>query len=180
MCGESRTHGSVGEPGTGDRPVLPYLNFTVALHRGAIIMRTLAIVIIFCILLSVGYSQEKSNYDAGIEAYKRGAYSIAIYDFELRAMKENDPIAQFGLGYIYDQFSDSKSKYWYEKAADQGYVPAQNNLALMYVSKALAADVKDDLKGNLERASQWLQQAEKQQNNSILQFNNGLLVVCHN
>ena len=144
-------------------------------------MRTLAIVMILCILLSVGCSQEKSNYDAGISAYKREYIGIALYDFELRAMEKNDPIAQFCLGYIYDQdlkVYKSKAKEWYEKAAHQGYAPAQNNLGLMYTFEAVEAylaGARDDMRANLRIASQWLQKAEKQQNNSIPQLNNGLL-----
>ena len=40
---------------------------------------------------------EPSNYDAGLAAYHRGHYEVAMYDFESRAMK-GDPVAQFCLG----------------------------------------------------------------------------------
>lgn len=63
-------------------------------------MRTLAIIVIFYTLLSIGCTSEKSDYDAGIEAYKRGHYTTALYDFEKRA-NQGDPVAQFCLGYMY-------------------------------------------------------------------------------
>ena len=44
-------------------------------------------------------TEESSNYDAGIAAYERGHYEMAMYDFEQRAM-QGDPIAQFCLGYM--------------------------------------------------------------------------------
>ena len=70
-------------------------------------MRILAILVIVCTLLSVGCSSEKPNetpnYDAGIAAYKRGHYAVALSNFESRVMKdENDFVAQFCLGYMYD------------------------------------------------------------------------------
>lgn len=115
-------------------------------------MRTLAIIIILCALLSVGCNNEKSNYDAGIEAYKRGHYSVALSNFESRVMKaEDDFVAQFCLGYMYDQrqiplpenLKNSKeaektewykknAEKWYTKSADQNYTPAMNNLAKMH------------------------------------------------
>ena len=99
-------------------------------------MRILAILVIVCTLLSVGCNSEKSDYDAGIAAYKRGHYTTALYDFEKRA-NQGDPVAQFCLGYMFEEgkgvrADDEKAKKWYEKAADADYPPAMNNLAKMY------------------------------------------------
>lgn len=41
-------------------------------------------------------STNPSNYDAGIAAYERGHYEVALYDFEQRAMW-GDPVVQFYL-----------------------------------------------------------------------------------
>ena len=43
--------------------------------------------------------EDCSNYDAGIAAYKRGHYEMAMYDFEQRAV-QGDPVAQFCLGFF--------------------------------------------------------------------------------
>ena len=41
-------------------------------------------------------STNPSNYDAGIAAYERGHYEVALYDFEQRAMRGNgDRLAEF-------------------------------------------------------------------------------------
>ena len=81
-------------------------------------------------------TKESSNYDAGIAAYERGHYEMAMYDFEQRAM-QGDPIAQFCLGYMCKHglgapFDPQRAIEWYTKAAEQGYVPAQNDLGVIY------------------------------------------------
>ena len=82
-------------------------------------------------------AQESSNYDAGIAAYYRGHYEMAMYDFEQRAVVHNDPVAQFCLGFMYKHGKGvppdpQKAIEWYTKAAEQDYVPAQNDLGVMY------------------------------------------------
>ncbi len=108
-------------------------------------MKILGILVIVCTLLSVGCNSEKPNetpnYDAGIEAYKRGHYTTALYDFEKRA-KQGDPVAQFCLGYMYKHGKGVKANNqtaldWYTKAAAQGHVPALNNRSLMYGQQAI-------------------------------------------
>ena len=104
-------------------------------------MRILAILVILCTLLSVGCNSDKSEYDAGIAAYKRGHYAVALSNFESRAM-EGDPVAQFCLGYMYKhgkgvRENNQTALDWYTKAAAQGHVPALNNRALIYGQQAL-------------------------------------------
>ena len=104
-------------------------------------MRILAILVIVCTLFCVGCNSEQSDYDAGIAAYKRELYTIALYDFEKRA-NQGDPVAQFCLGYMYKhgegvRKNHQKALDWYTKAAVQGHVPALNNRALMYGQQAL-------------------------------------------
>ena len=81
-------------------------------------------------------TEESSNYDAGLAAYERGHYEMAMYDFEQRAV-QGDPIAQFCLGFMYKHgkgvtHNPQKAIEWYTKAAEQGYAPAQNDLGVMY------------------------------------------------
>ena len=153
-------------------------------------MRNLAILVIACILLSIGCngeeSDEVSKYDAGIEAYKRGHYAVALANFESRAMKsEDDFVAQFCLGYMYDlrqvplpeylknstetniaDWYKKNAEKWYTKSAEQDYVPAQNNLAIMYFDRSKAVKIKMEEVGwardlvlesleNLESAVKW-------------------------
>ena len=138
-------------------------------------MRVLAIFVILCPLLCIGCNSDKSDYDAGIAAYKRGHYTTALYDFDRRA-DQGDPVAQFCLGYMYNhrqvplpeehsknaaKWYASNAKKWYEKAAAQDYAPAMNNLAKMYY------DGLFDSKGK----ELWEQAAEM--GNRTAQFNLG-------
>ena len=81
-------------------------------------------------------STNPSNYDAGIAAYERGHYEVALYDFEKRAMRGNgDRLAEFYLGYMYKHGKGvaqdlEKAEEWYRKAAERGYVPAINDYAV--------------------------------------------------
>ena len=153
-------------------------------------MRVLAIVVTFCALLSVGCNSEKPdetpNYDVGIEAYKRGHYAVALSNFESRVMKdENDFVAQFCLGFMYDQrqvplpegekaewYKENAEK-WYTKSAEHDYVPAQNNLAVMYFRRYEEMDSKIEAMGwpldlvdealkNLDTAVQWFGKPDAQ------------------
>lgn len=77
-----------------------------------------------------------SNYDAGIAAYERGHYEVALYVFEQRAMKgDGDRVAEFYLGYMYKHGKGvakdlGKSVEWYRKAAERDYGPAVNDSAV--------------------------------------------------
>ena len=81
-------------------------------------------------------TNESSSYDAGIAAYKRGHYEMAMYVFEQRAV-EGDAVAQFCLAFMYkhgkgvpQNFQDAIE--WYIRSAEQGFVPAQNDLGIIY------------------------------------------------
>ena len=146
-------------------------------------MRILAIFVIVCTLLSVGCEGEKSDYDAGIAAYKRGHYTAALYDFDKRA-NQGDPVAQFCLAFMYRngkgvRANEDEAMYWYTESANQDYAPAQNNLAALHFQKAKnlqyrvikrlgrGEEVTDQIKkkdDSLQDAMQWLQKAEKQNN----------------
>ena len=113
------------------------------------------IIIIFVVATLIGGSHSfaqgtkntKSDYDAGIAAYQRGHYRVALYDFESRA-KRGDSIAQFCLAYMLQHGYGVKgpksveAQQWYTKAAEQGHAPAQNNLGVIYVRLAESAAEK--------------------------------------
>ena len=102
------------------------------------------------------------NYDAGIAAYERGHYEVALYDFEKRAMKgDGDRIAEFYLGYMYKHGKGvakdlEKAEEWYRKAAERGFLPAQNDFGVMLVRLEVESGVLES------KAIEWLQKAAEQ------------------
>lgn len=103
-----------------------------------------------------------SNYDAGIAAYERGHYEVALYDFEQRAMKgDGDRVAEFYLGYMYKHGKGvakdlGKAVEWYAKAAKSGHLPAQNDLGVTLVRFEVERGVLES------KAFEWLQRAAEQ------------------
>ena len=87
-----------------------------------------------------------SNYDAGIAAYERGHYEVALYDFEQRAMKgDGDRLAEFYLGYMYKHGKGvaqdlEKALEWYTKAAEKKYFPAMNDFAVAVVEESVGLE----------------------------------------
>jgi uncharacterized protein len=72
----------------------------------------------------------------GISAYNKSDYAAAFRLFAPLA-EHGDLEAQNYLGLLYDkgqgvQQDTKKAAYWYNKAADQGYAMAQNNLGSLY------------------------------------------------
>ena len=125
-------------------------------------------------LLSQQITKIESNYDLGIAAYKRGHYTVALYDFEARAT-QGDNVAQFCLAFMYKhgygvKESKSEAKKWYEKSAEQGYAPAQNNLGVLYVRRAEVAEDESMFLENSENAKKWFKMAADQRY-PLAQFN---------
>ena len=113
----------------------------------------------------------QNDYDEGIAAYKRGHYAVAFSNFESRAM-EGDPVAQFCLGFMLknhgqemltnsnDTENQRDAIKWYTASASQGYLPAQNDLGVIYVHLYEESDEKNSQK--LEMAKEWFQKAADQ------------------
>ena len=145
-------------------------------------MRILTIAIIFCLAFYTVCASEQIDYDAGIAAYKRGHYEVAFSNFESRAMK-GDPVAQFCLGFIYKNHGEREVKSreeaikWYTKAADQGYLPAQNNLGVMYV-RLYEESNYENLQAR-EKALEWFRKAADQEYPPA-QFNLGIITEHEN
>ena len=140
-------------------------------------MRILITFIILCTLVCTVCANDHSYYDLGITAYKRGHYQAALYDFETRAVK-GDMIAQFCLGFMYKHgrsviAENKKAMEWYERAAAQGYAPAQNDLGVMYVR--IYESAKKNPK-TLETAVKWFEKAAKQ-NSPPAQHNLGIIAT---
>ena len=126
-------------------------------------------------------AEESSNYDAGLAAYYRGHYEMAMYDFEQRAVVHNDPVAQFCLGFMYKHGKGvkpdpKKAIEWYTKAAEQGYVPAQNDLGVMYerIGEQALLLGDDSEMSNFKEAAKWFSAAGAQGNPTAL-FNAALM-----
>ena len=91
-------------------------------------------------------STNPSNYDAGIAAYERGHYEVALYDFEQRAMRGNgDRLAEFYLGYMYKHGIGvakdlEKALEWYIEAADKECFPAMNDFAVAVVEESVGLE----------------------------------------
>ena len=74
--------------------------------------------------------------NAGVAAYKRGAYATALREWRPLA-EQGDAKAQHNLGVMYRKGrgvpqDDAEAVKWYSKAAEQGDAFAQFNLAFMY------------------------------------------------
>ena len=126
-------------------------------------------------------AEQSSNYDAGLAAYYRGHYEMAMYDFEQRAVVHNDPVAQFRLGFMYKHGkgiapNSEKAIEWYTKSAEQGYAPAQNDLGAMYERIGASALLSGKESGIeiLTIALKWFHDAANQ-GNPVAQFNAALM-----
>ncbi len=135
--------------------------------------RIAIIIVVIFTLVSSGYSlaqiktETAANYDLGIAAYERGHYTVALYDFETRA-NQGDKVAQFCLAYMLKHGmgvrapKPNEALKWYEKSAEQGYAPAQNNLGFLYVRRAEATKSQDLKMRNLKNAEKWFKLAAEQ------------------
>jgi len=77
-----------------------------------------------------------ANFKAGVDAYNRGDYAIALHEWQPLA-EQGDADAQFDLGQLYANGQGVPQDYvqarqWYEKAAAQGQTLAQLNLGDFY------------------------------------------------
>lgn len=136
-------------------------------------MKILAILVILCVLFCVGCASKHLDYDAGIAAYKRGDYKVALYDFEPRAMA-GDPVAQFCLGFMYTHGQGvskdpQKAKKWYEKAILQSYLPAHNNVLVGLIRSKVTADKAKVIE--LVQLVQWM----AEHGDPVAQYNLGLI-----
>ena len=77
-----------------------------------------------------------ADFQAGLEAYKRGDYATALKEWRPLA-EQGDADAQFNLGVMYDNGRGVTQDYaeavkWYRRAAQQDLGEAQTNLGVMY------------------------------------------------
>ncbi len=113
-----------------------------------------------------------ADFQAGLDAHKRGDYKAALH--ELRPLAERgDAVSQFQLGTMYDSGKGVPQDYvtarqWYEKAANQGDALAQLMLgAIYYDGRGVPKDYGQALR--------WLNLAANQ-GNPLAQIKLGLML----
>ena len=109
--------------------------------------------------------------NAGVAAYKRGAYATAVREWRPLA-EQGDAKAQYNLGLMYRKGQgvpqdDAEAVGWWRKAAEQGNAGAQNNLGVMYRN---GHGVPQD---DAEAVGWWRKAAE--QGDANAQYNLGLI-----
>ncbi len=104
--------------------------------RGFLMRATVPIVLLMALsCLSTGIC---ADYSAGLDAYKRGNYAVAVQEW--RGLAEaGHAQTQVSLGWLYLKGrgvsqDDVAARQLFEKAAVQGNVEAQYNLARLYYS----------------------------------------------
>jgi TPR repeat protein len=112
-----------------------------------------------------------ADYAAGLTSFNRKDYAHAFSEW-IESAKAGDAHAQHGLGMLYElgqgvPYADPKAaSEWYQKAADQNFAPAINNLARLYAD---GRGVKQDVPKAIEL---WSKAAEA--GNVTARFNLGL------
>lgn len=98
------------------------------------------------------------DYALAQKAYEQQDYRAAFNHWQILANQNHAP-SQFKLATLYDEGQGvekdiTKARYWYGKAAEQGYLPAQFNLGLLEVAeKKLVSAKQVSVKPKEETAS---------------------------
>ena len=96
-------------------------------------MKRLVAILLFCI-----FAFGMSDYDQGIDYYKKGNHKKAV-EYFLKSANNGNSESQYILGYFYTGGIGVKqdlkqSLKWYEKAAKNNHINAQINLGFMYIA----------------------------------------------
>jgi hypothetical protein len=91
---------------------------------------------VWVLLLAMTGMECVAGFDEGVTSYEAQDYQSALRVF-LPLANGGNAHAQFALGVMYANGEGveqdyGKAEFWYRKAAEQGFAPAQNNLGLMY------------------------------------------------
>ena len=126
---------------------------------------TLAALLLACTMPA--WADNEAQFKQAMTAYEAGHYSQALRLLQPLA-QQDDAKAQYNLGVMYEEGRGVQQDYqqaaaWYEKAANQGYVQAQNNLGAWY-----------EVHRDYEQAMFWYQKAANQ-GHARSQLNLGLL-----
>ncbi len=107
----------------------------------------------------VVWAGPKDDFTRGFQAYKRGAFTLAVKWWQ-KAAEQGLSDAQAMLGYLYDSGQGIRQDHkmaakWYRNAAEQGHASAQNNLGVMY-------DSGQGVPQNHKMAVKWYRNAAEQ------------------
>ncbi len=99
-------------------------------------MKALRGVIVLVLALALSAPVLAADFEAGVEAYKRGDHATALKEWRPLA-EQGDASAQVALGAMYFYGRGTTQDYaeavkWYRLAAEQGQADAQHDLGLMY------------------------------------------------
>jgi TPR repeat protein len=120
----------------------------------------------------------RADLESAKQAYRNQDYTAAFNEFKSLA-NAGDRVAQFYVGLMYDNSEGMPQDYnqmfsrvdqamsWYRKSAEQGFAPAQANLAVML-------ETGGRIERNYKEAAAWYRKAAAQ-GNVAAQFNLGLI-----
>ncbi len=97
----------------------------------------------------------QADFMEGWRAYQRGDFPVALQHWT-RLAEKGDPVAQYNVGVMYDEGTGvrrdaSKIVLWWRKAANQGHLRSQHNLALLFIERGGEEDFR--------KAASWLERA---------------------
>ncbi len=107
----------------------------------------------------VVWAGPKDDFTRGFQAYKRGAFTLAVKWWQ-KAAEQGLSDAQAMLGYLYDSGQGVRQDHkmavkWYRNAAEQGHAVAQNNLGYSY-------ELGQGVPQNHKMAVKWYRNAAEQ------------------
>ncbi len=119
------------------------------------------------VILAVGLVLPvRADFEAGVEAYKRGNYAAALREFKPLA-KQGHAEAEFRLGVMYENGIGVPRDYvqavkWYRRAAGQGHARAMDRLGFMYAAgKGVPKDHAEAIKWYRLAAGQEVAKVER-------------------
>ncbi len=97
----------------------------------------------------------QADFLEGWRAYQQGDFTTALQHWT-RLAENGDPVSQYNVGVMYDEGTGvrrdpAKVVAWWNKAADQGHLTAQHNLALLLIERGRTQDFR--------KAAYWLKRA---------------------
>ena len=140
------------------------LKSKVVVHRNKLdrsaLRRTVTVLLSLSVLMPLTLG-EAADFQAGLEAYERGDYAVALREWRPLA-EQGHPWTQFMLGLMYADGEgvpkdDTEAVKWYRKAAEQGEALAQAKLGLKY-------DTGEGVPEDDVEAVKWYRKAAEQGN----------------
>jgi len=91
--------------------------------------------VVALVLFAVSPATRAADYHEGLAAHRRGDFEAALREWRPLAA-QGDSESQYRLARMYyhgeGERNDALAAQWYERAAEQGHVKAQNNIGMLY------------------------------------------------